>query len=69
MRGKARQSENNEEQYRASNFLKSSSNKRLDLNDLLKRVEDQKKSDKKINILIYSGAVSAITIFVLFISL
>jgi len=69
MRGKARQSEYNEEQYRASNFLKSSSNKRLDLNDLLKRVEDQKKSDKKINILIYSGAVSAITIFVLFISL
>ena len=39
---------------------------RLDLNDLLKRMEDQKKDDKKINILILSGSLSvAVVIFLI----
>ena len=69
MKDRARQAEYDEEQYHASDFLKSSSKKRLDLNDLLQRVKEQKKSDKKINILIYSGAVSVIAVFVIFLTL
>ena len=69
MRNRAKQAEYDEEQYHASDFLKPSSNKRLDLNDLLQRAKEQKKSDKKTNILIYSGVVSVITIFVIFLSL
>ena len=39
---------------------------RLDLNDLLKRMEDKKKDDKKINILILSGTLSvAVVIFLI----
>ena len=38
-------------------------NKRLDLNDLLKRVKDQENKDKKFNILIIC-AISTITITV-----
>ena len=40
---------------------------RLDLNDLLKRAKDQKKNDKKANLLILSGAV--IVAFVVFLLL
>ena len=42
---------------------------RLDLNDLLKRLEDQKKDDKKINLLILSGAASAAVVVLLILSL
>ena len=39
---------------------------RLDLNDLLKRAKDQKKNDKKANLLILSGAVTvAFVVFLL----
>ena len=39
---------------------------RLDLNDLLKRAKDQKKNDKKANLLILSGAVLvALVVFLL----
>ena len=39
---------------------------RLDLNDLLKRAKDQKKNDKKENLLILSGAVTvAFVVFLL----
>ena len=43
--------------------------KRLDLNDLLKRAKDQEKSDKKFNILIYTGAASVIVLFVFLFSI
>ena len=70
MRERASQVEYNEEQYRDSETLNSStSKKRLDLNDLLKRAKDQEKNDKKLNLLIYSGAVSVIAVFVLILSL
>ena len=42
---------------------------RLDLNDLLKRREDQKKDDKKINILILSGVLLLAVMFFLILSL
>ena len=45
---------------------KFSENKRLDLNDLLKRIDNQKKTDKKTNIIIVSGAISlAIFVFLI----
>ena len=70
MREKASQIEYNEEQYRDSELLNSStSKKRLDLNDLLKRAKDQEKNDKKLNLLIYSGAASVIVVFVLILSI
>ena len=42
---------------------------RLDLNDLLKRIEDQKKDDKKINILILSGVLVLVVVFFLILGL
>ena len=59
-----------EEQYHANELLHSStSKKRLDLNDLLKRAKDQEKNNKKFNLLIYSGVASVIAVFVLMLSL
>ena len=45
------------------------SEKRLDLNDLLKRAKDQEKNDKKLDLLIYAGATSVIVVFVLILSI
>ena len=42
---------------------------RLDLNDLLKRMEEQKKDDTKINILIVSGVLVLTVVFFLILSL
>ena len=70
MRERAGRVEYDEEQYHASESLQSStSKKRLDLNDLLKRAKEQKKSDKRLNLLIYSGAASAIVVFGLLLSI
>ena len=70
MRERASQVEYNEEQYPISESLNSStSKKRLDLNDLLKRAKDQEKNDKKLNLLIYAGAASVIVVFVLILSI
>ena len=43
--------------------------KRLDLNDLLRRAEDEKSRNKKINLLIFSGAASAVLVFLLLLSI
>ena len=69
MRDRESQVEYNVEQHHARNFSNSSSKKKLDLNDLLKRVKDQKKNDTKLNLLIYSGAASVIAVFILLLSL
>ena len=42
---------------------------RLDLNVLLKRMEDQKRDDKKINILILSGVLALAVVLFLILSL
>ena len=54
--------ENRDQYAQSAKFVKS----RLDLNDLLKRAKDQKKNDKKANLLILSGAVMvAFVVFLL----
>ena len=42
--------------------------KRLDLNDLLKRIKDQRKNDKRTNFIILSSVVSVFLLFLLIIS-
>ena len=70
MREKANQIRYEEEQYRFGKPDDSStSKKRLDLNDLLKRAKDQEKNDKKLDLLIYAGATSVIVVFVLILSI
>ena len=69
MRERASQVEYNEEQYRISESLNSTtSKKRLDLNDLLKRAKDQEKNDKKFNLLIYSCAAFVLAVLLLIVS-
>ena len=70
MRERASRTEYDEEQYHVSELLHpSTSKKRLDLNDLLKRAKEQKESDNKLNLLIYSGAASVIVVFILILNL
>ena len=70
MREKVNRVGHEEEQYRFGKPDDSSiSEKRLDLNDLLKRAKVQEKYDKKINLLIYVGAASVIVVFVLILSI
>ena len=69
MRGRAMKvSQAEEDKY---GYVKSAKAKtsRLDLNDLLKRMEDQKRDDKKINILILSGVLVLAVVFFLILSL
>ena len=71
MRGKVGEIEEKDEQYRFSNSYSESDyrpKKRLDLNDLLKRAEEEKKSDKKLNLLIFSGTIAVVAVFVLIFS-
>ena len=63
---KASQAE--EDRYGYTKSVKTTGS-RLDLNDLLKRIEDQKKNDKKINILIISGVFVLAVVFFLILSL
>ena len=46
-----------------------SERKRLDLNDLLKRAESERKNDRKFNLLIFCGAFSVVVVFFLLLSL
>ena len=63
---KAKEAERDKYGYSKSAKAKGS---RLDLNDLLKRIEDRKKDDKKINILIISGVFVLAVVFFLILSL
>ena len=70
MRERASRTEYDEEQYHVSELLHpSTSKKRLDLNDLLKRAKAQEKNDKRLNLLIYAGALSVIAVLVLILSI
>ena len=70
MRERVGQVEYDEEQYHAGESLHSStSKKRLDLNDLLKRAKDEEKNDKKFNLLIYSCATFVIIVFLFIVSI
>ena len=69
MRGRAmKASQAEEDRYGYTKSVKTTGS-RLDLNDLLKRMEDQKKDDKKINILIISGVFVLAVVFFLILSL
>ena len=67
MKVKASRVKSDEEQYGFKPLGKSK--KRLDLNDLLRRVADEKNRSKKTNILIFSGATSAVVLFLLLLGL
>ena len=69
MRDRTSQVDLNEEQYSTDNFVSSSSKKRLDLNDLLKRAKDQEKNDRKLNLLIYAGVALIVAVFLLILSI
>ena len=68
MRGKVNQvkSYDNLYGYRPSIGTK---DKRLNLNNLLKRIKNEEKKDKKLNLLILSGATSAVIVFFLLLSI
>ena len=68
MRGKASQARTDEDRY-DYRPLSDNVGKRLDLNDLLKRVADEKNKSKKVNLLIFSGATSVVLVFLLLLSL
>ena len=70
MRGKDNQVKNHDKQYALNRpFNEPIPKKRLDLNDLLRRAQDKKKSDKKYNFLIFSGAVFVVVLFYLLVSI
>ena len=70
MREKVNQTGYEEEQYRIGKPDDSLiSEKRLDLNVLLKRAKDQEKNDKKLNLIIYAGVACVIAVFFLILSI
>ena len=69
MREKSSKAVNDDKQYNFGRPLDEPLRKRLDLNDLLQRAKTQKKNDKKNNILIFSGAASAVVATYLLLSL
>ena len=68
MRGKVSQVESDDDLYGYKPLLKTT-DKRLNVNNLLRRIEDEKKKDKKFNLLIFSGAISVVLVFLLLLSL
>ena len=68
MRGKASQARSGDVEYGYKPLL-DNKEKRLDLNDLLRRLADEKNRNKKVNLLIFSGATSVVLVFFLLISL
>ena len=71
LRGKIEQAktENDEYGYANQHESRSSRKPRIDLNDLLERIKAEKKVDKKINLIIVSGAASVAIVTVLLLSL
>ena len=66
--GKVSQVKSNGKRYGFKPLLETSK-KRLDLNNLLKRIKDEEKKDKTLNLLIFSGAASVVLVFFLLLSL
>ena len=65
---KAQRVEEENDQYQYSKTPKPGKS-RLDLNDLLQRMEEEKKDDKKINILILSGTAAVAFVVLLILNL
>jgi len=69
MRGKVKQVDYNEDQYGFTKPLDEMKNsKRLDVNDLLQRAKNEKKIDKKINLMVLSGAISVVLVLFIILS-
>jgi len=70
MKGKISEAEANKDEYGFSKIYKNdvSEKSRLDLNDLLKRMKDQKNNDKKTNMFILSGALGLFLVVILILS-
>ena len=71
LRGKIEQAktENDEYGYANQHESRKSHKPRIDLNDLLERIKAEKKVDKKINLIIVSGAASVAIVVVLLLNL
>ena len=67
MRGKLSQVKSNDDLYGYRPLL-DTTEKRLDLNNLLRRIKDEEKKSKKLNLLIFSGTTSVILVFFLLLS-
>ena len=67
MRRKVSQVKSDEDRYGYRTL--ENSKKRLNLNDLLRRAKDEEKNDKKLNLLIFSGAISVVLVFFFLLSL
>ena len=67
MRGKLSQVKSDDGLYGYRSLL-DITEKRLDLNNLLRRIKDEEKKNKKLNLLIFSGMTSVILVFFLLLS-
>ena len=65
---KASQIKSDSDRYEYKPLL-DATKKRLDLNNLLRRMKDEEKKNKKFNLLIFSGATSVVLVFLLLLSL
>tara|TARA_Y100000310_G_scaffold43391_1_gene40467 strand:- start:498 stop:701 length:204 start_codon:yes stop_codon:yes gene_type:complete len=65
---KASQIKSDSDRYEYSPLL-DVTKKRLDLNNLLRRIKDEEKKNKKFNLLIFSGATSVVLVFLLLLRL
>ena len=68
MRGKARQVKSDDDHYGYKPSL-ITTDKRLNVNNLLRRIKDEEKKSKKLNLLIFSGSISVVLVFFLLFSL
>ena len=67
MRGKLRQVKSDDDLFGYKPLL-DTTEKRLDLNNLLRRIKDEEKKNKKLNLLIFSEMISVILVFFLLLS-
>ena len=68
MRGKVNQVKSYDNLYGYRPLI-GTKDKRLNLNNLLKRIKDEEKKSKKLNLLIFSGSISVVLVFFLLLSL
>ena len=68
MRGKVNQVKSYDNLYGYRTLI-GTKDKRLNLNNLLKRIKDEEKKNKKLNLLIFSGATFTVLIFFLLLSI
>jgi len=67
MRGRLSKVKSDDDLYGYRPLL-NTTKKRLDLNNLLRRIKDEEKKSKKLNLLIFSGMTSVILVFFLLLS-